>query len=473
MFILRLGYSGNPLVRFSDKGLFLYLGIENPNMKCGIIFDVVDFFTNFPQDIKNLSKNYYELCQRYDWAIDYYLLKIFSTIHTHLFNFGYSPILFYVDSDFDYYLMSIAKRHDVILTDEVYKYDWYSASIKEREFFSKKAHILFPKCNKGVNYYEWLLKEANMNGYKIISNFGFQNKDYEAYINKNRYTYELKHGLMQLYDEQKREIGEAFFIINLAEDLKSKIMKDLLKSNKYRFKTQNINKVKNYKVSKPNYEVIKSYKRFKQLLTGTKPAYIITKNKGPIIYSFFRDFDQLAKNLSVFHAGYFDFEEIIPKKKLNEFKYLESDCQWIYYPKFNIQLVTKVYLDLLWLEEEIIKNSTFNFKKRVISNFEEKGVKLIFKEFEPVFEKIEELLPKKLEKKEKRDGPRKSKENTEIRIEKDMIELFGKGPETYKNMRAKITGHNTTIYRIFRKLKDSGVIEKIEEAGITKWQLKK
>ncbi len=216
---VKLNYTKHTYPLLLNK-IFRYLWKTPKNRISSIIIDLEGFLPIFFDNVKNIT-------EKYHWQPDYYLLEVISTIHEKLSVLKYWPTIFFVYSDFEYYLLPKRDNRDLE------KSKLYSGTEKEARHFSKEVFPLFKQIRKNTDYYLEMLQKAQIDSVKsivkIISNHNFEEDNFvgaEVYL-KNIWTYKLDLGMMQLYNENNEPIGDPFFVLNLPKDIQDKIKKEL------------------------------------------------------------------------------------------------------------------------------------------------------------------------------------------------------------------------------------------------------
>lgn len=182
-----------------------------PDAMGGVLFDLKGFVPVFFEDVKKINK-------MFQWEPDYYLLEVLCKIHETLFSLKYWHVYFHMDPEFFNILYPGGEE--------------YQSTKEELEFYREEMQFLVREIHERRDFYEEMLK-LGLSHFKVldklVTNFEFQGKKYEKYKNyytKNQLTYRLSHGLFQFFDEKSQKLGDAFFVMNLPQKLKDKILSE-------------------------------------------------------------------------------------------------------------------------------------------------------------------------------------------------------------------------------------------------------
>ncbi len=250
-------------------------------------------------------------------------------------------------------------------------------------------------------------------------------------------------------------------------------------------------------MKKGRYEILTSWKRFKELLSGDVPAVVITCNSKPhphgnkCLNTDFGSLDELAFKAPTFHFGVLDLVDVLPEEVVgSRIGYVMIPQTFIYHPKVGLEFHVFLFLNfekfLPWLEGQVSKgvSDRNSFIELATSKLVEAGVLLEHDELTVGFSSFIMRLEKLMERDERVvtkpatwKGPRSNKpgpgrpkiEDQVPRMMEEMKAILKKGPQTYAALRSMIKGATTDKHAAFKELRDAGIIEKVGN----EWHLKK
>ncbi len=254
-----------------------------------------------------------------------------------------------------------------------------------------------------------------------------------------------------------------------------------------------------------HYEIMKSYDRLKEILTGNTPTVVITCNSKPHHHCtacYNTDFgflDVVAQKAPTFRFGVLDLNDILPKGNAR-MGWVMFPHTFIYHPRLKLEFIIMFSCDLEtylpWLEEQASKGIADGKVFLDIATFKLKdaGVNLEYDEltveFLPFFMAIENLMedrsvqtptPRKQDVqatkpvtlatqeglRAKKKGPGRPKKDQVPKMKVEMKFILKDGSQTYKTLRKMIKGATTDKQSAFKTLRDAGIIEKVAiKAGL-------